>query len=177
MILLYSTVPMSKKRTRVVLTNEEKKKIIRLKEANPAMTFVDIAEKYYTISKRLISNTTVCKIWANREAIMKDLPYGSKAPKTEVSISQETIRRVDEADAAHIPITESYVIEQAQKIVLEHKLDPSLFFFSADWARSIMKGQKDDVSILRSKAKSLASPVKPLEVSSPSRSTTIASLE
>lgn len=168
---------MSKKRTRVVLTNEEKKKIIRLKEANPAMTFVDIAEKYYTISKRLISNTTVCKIWANREAIMKDLPYGSKAPKTEVSISQETIRRVDEADAAHIPITESYVIEQAQKIVLEHKLDPSLFFFSADWARSIMKGQKDDVSILRSKTKSLASPVKPMEVSSPSRSTTIASLE
>lgn len=101
----------------------------------------------------------------------------ARHPRRKVSFIKRRYRRVDEADAAHIPITESYVIEQAQKIVLEHKLDPSLFFFSADWARSIMKGQKDDVSILRSKAKSLASPVKPMEVSSPSRSTTIASLE
>ena len=141
---------MSKRKTRVVLSPEDKKVVIRLKEKNPTQSFADIAEKYYEISKRVISNTTVCKIWANREAIMNNLPYNSKSVNKNISISEETIKRVDEADAAHLPISESFVIEQAQKVVVEHKLDPSLFFFSADWARSILKGQKDDVSILRS---------------------------
>ena len=152
---------MSQKKSRVHLTNEEKKKIINLKETNPTLSLSEIAEKYYIMSKKLVSNTTVSTIWANREAIMNDLPYGSRARKRDVSISQETIRRIDAAEAAHIAITDTYVIEQAQKIVRENKLDPLQYYFSPDWARSIMKGHKDDISILRSNNKSAASQAKP----------------
>ena len=109
---------MPQKRTRTVLSLEEKKKVIKIKEDNPTFTLNEVAEAYYKQSKKVISQTTVGTIWNNRQAIMSGLPYN-------------------------------------MKVVLEHKLDPKLYFFSPAWARGIMHGKVDDKSILKVNQKSI----------------------
>ena len=57
--------------------------------------------------------------------------------------------KVEEARAKEKVITEAFVIEKAWEQVRKHKLDESLYFFSTEWASNILKGQKDDFSILK----------------------------
>ena len=121
---------MPQKRTRTVLSPEEKKVVIRIKTDNPKLKLNDIAEEFYKQTKKVISVTTVCNIWNNRKAIMDGIPYKTKKPAQDVSISQETIKRMEELEALDKPVSQSTIIELAQKVVLEHKLDPSLYFFS-----------------------------------------------
>ena len=146
---------MPQKRTRTVLSLEEKKKVIKIKEDNPTFTLNEVAEAYYKQSKKVISQTTVGTIWNNRQAIMSGLPYNMKGKKQDISISAETMCKIEEAEASHKTVSESLVIELAQKVVLEHKLDPKLYFFSPAWARGIMHGKVDDKSILKVNQKSI----------------------
>lgn len=160
---------MPQKRTRTVLSLEEKKKVIKIKEDNPTFTLNEVAEAYYKQSKKVISQTTVGTIWNNRHAIMNGLPYNLKSKKQDISISLETMRKIDEVEAAQKSVSESMVIELAQKVVLEHKLDPKLYFFSPAWARSIMHGKKDDESILKVNQKHVESdslPILPISLES-----------
>ena len=83
---------MPQKRTRTVLSPEEKKVVIRIKTDNPKLKLNDIAEEFYKQTKKVISVTTVCNIWNNRKAIMDGIPYKTKKPAQDVSISQETIK-------------------------------------------------------------------------------------
>ena len=148
---------MPQKRTRTVLSLEEKKKVIKIKEDNPTFTLNEVAEAYYKQSKKVISQTTVGTIWNNRHAIMNGLPYNLK------------MRKIDEVEAAQKSVSESMVIELAQKVVLEHKLDPKLYFFSPAWARGIMHGKKDDESILKVNQKHIESdslPILPISLES-----------
>ena len=145
---------MPQKRTRTVLSLEEKKVVIRIKTGNPKLKLNDIAEEFYKQTKKVISVTTVCNIWNNRKAIMDGIPYKTKKPAQDVSISQETIKRMEELEALDKPVSQSTIIELAQKVVLEHKLDPSLYFFSPSWAQTILTGKVDDESILKANQKS-----------------------
>ena len=151
---------MPPKRTRVVLPLSEKKRIIQMKEKNPEMSFAGIAEEYYNLTKTVVGVSSIRQFWNNRDAILNDLPYDPKQPRKDISISEEVLRRIEEAVNAHKSVTESFVIEQAQKIVLEHKLNPALYVFSGEWARKILKGNRDDISIVRRKEKEL-SPITP----------------
>ena len=145
---------MPQKRTRTVLSPEEKKVVIRIKTDNPKLKLNDIAEEFYKQTKKVISVTTVCNIWNNRKAIMDGIPYKTKKPTQDVSISQETIKRMEELESLDKPVSQSTIIELAQKVVLEHKLDPSLYFFSPSWAQTILTGKVDDESILKANQKS-----------------------
>lgn len=144
---------MPQKRTRTVLSPEEKKVVIRIKTDNPKLKLNDIAEEFYKQTKKVISVTTVCNIWNNRKAIMDGVPYKTKKPMQDVSISQETIKRMEELEALDKPVSQSTIIELAQKVVLEHKLDPALYFFSPSWAQTILTGKVDDQSILKANQK------------------------
>lgn len=140
---------MPQKRTRTVLSLEEKKKVVKIKEENPTFTLNEVAEAFYKLSKKVVSPTTVGSIWNNRQAIMNGLPYNLKGKKQNISISTETMYKIAEVEASHKEISESTVIELAQKVVLENKLDPKLYFFTPAWAHAIMKGKIDDKSILK----------------------------
>lgn len=144
---------MPQKRTRTVLSPEEKKVVIRIKTDNPKLKLNDIAEEFYKQTKKVISVTTVCNIWNNRKAIMDGVPYKTKKPSQDISISLETIKRMEELEALDKPVSQSTIIELAQKVVLEHKLDPSLYFFSPSWAQAILTGKVDDQSILKANQK------------------------
>ena len=54
-------------------------------------------------------------------------------------------------------VTEAFVIEKAWEQVRKHKLDESLYVFSTSWASNILKGVKDDVSIIKQKDKKSSS--------------------
>lgn len=156
---------MSTRKKRVVLPIEEKQKVLKIKEMHPEMKLSEIVEEYYNQSKQIISVATVQKIWANRESIRKgeDGPNGKS--NSSVSISAETIKRIEMGRAVEMNITESYVIGQAQKVVQEFKLDPNQYYFSADWARDIMKGKVNDTIILKQKSTMASVKIEPVSES------------
>lgn len=130
------------------LSTEQKKLIIKIKEDNPGFSFSDVAEEFYKKTKVVVSVSSVSLYWRNRSAIKSGLPFNLKQPAN-ISISEETILKIEEAEKQGKEISESNVIEFAQKIVLDYKLDPSKYHFSPEWARGICRGHRDDVSILK----------------------------
>lgn len=138
---------MATRKKRVVLSIEEKQKVIKIKEAHPEMKLSDVVEEYYKISKQIISVAAAQKIWSNRDSILKGEDGKTKG---NISVSEETIKRVEEARAAEKEISVSFVIEQAQKVVQEYKLNGDQYYFSPDWAKDIMKGKANDTVILKS---------------------------
>ena len=140
-------MPLARKRN--VLSNQDKKEIIRIKEEHPELKYAEVAEEYYKRSKRNVSTSTISSIINNRDAILNDLPYKSRNGRREISISTEVLYKVEEARAKEKVITEAFVIEKAWEQVRKHKLDESLYFFSTEWVSNILKGQKDDFSILK----------------------------
>ena len=140
---------MSQRKKRIVLSIEEKQRILEIKEENPKMTYSEIVDEFYKLTKKQISESSVQKIWANKENIRLGLDGKNSQPKSEISISKETIERIEEARRAEKPISESFVIAQAQKVVQQNKLNPEKYYFSPAWASNIMKGKIDDKSILK----------------------------
>lgn len=134
----------------MVLSLQEKKEIINIKEMHPEFKIADIAEEYYKRTKKTVSNSTISSILSNRDAIMSNQPYGKKSSKV-FSISTEVTYKVEEARANDKVVTEAFVIEKAWEQVRKHKLDESLYVFSTSWANNILKGIKDDVSIIKQK--------------------------
>ena len=137
-------------RKRVGLSAQEKKEIISIKDAHPELKIADIAEEYYKRTKKTVSNSTISSILSNRDAIMSNQPYGKKSNKV-FSISTEVMYKVEEARANEKMVTEAFVIEKAWEQVRKHKLDESLYVFSTSWASNILKGVKDDISIIKQK--------------------------
>ena len=140
----------------MVLSPHEKKEIITIKENHPEYKIADIAEEYYKRTKKTVSNSTISTILSNRDAIMSNQPYGKKSSKV-FSISTEVMYKVEEARANEKMVTEAFVIEKAWEQVRKHKLDESLYVFSTSWASNILKGVKDDVSIIKQKDKKSSS--------------------
>ena len=140
-------MPPSRKRS--VLSIQDKREIIRIKEEHPELKYAEVAEEYYKRSKKNISTSTISSIINNRDAILSGLPYKARNGRREISISTEVLYKVEEARAKEKVITEAFVIEKAWEQVRKHKLDESLYFFSTEWASNILKGQKDDISILK----------------------------
>lgn len=138
---------MATRKKRVVLSIEEKQKVIKIKEAHPEMKLSDVVEEYYKISKQIISVAAAQKIWSNRDSILKGEDGKTKG---NISVSEETIKRVEEARAAEKEISVSFVIEQAQKVLQEYRLNGDQYYFSPDWAKDIMKGKANDTVILKS---------------------------
>ena len=152
---------MAIRKKRVVLSIEEKKQLIQIKEAHPNMKFNEVIEEFYKINKKIVSVPTAQRIWSNREDILQGHDSTTESSHSNVSISEETIKRVDEARKEEKTISESFVISIAKKVVSENKLNANHYFFSADWARNIMKGKKDDKCILKkSQSKKKESPCK-----------------
>lgn len=128
------------------LTPDQKKLIVQIKEDNMALSYGEVAEEFYKRTKVTVSESSVCLFWKHRDQIKKGMPFLTRQP-VNVSISEETILKVEEAEKQDKEVTESDVLEFAHKVVQESKLDPRQYFFSPEWARGILRGKRDDVSI------------------------------
>ena len=137
---------MSSTPNRKRLTLDQKKLIVQIKEDNMGLSYGEVAEEFYKRTKLTVSESSVCMFWKHRDHIKKGIPYSTRQP-VDVSISEETILKVEEAEKQDKQVTESDVIEFAQKVVRENKLEPSQYFFSPEWARGILRGKRDDVGI------------------------------
>ena len=138
---------MSSNQKRSALTIKEKQMIVEIKENNPELKLKDIKEEFYSKTKRIISDATISKVLRNKESVKRGENISNINP-SDISISKETIQLVDDARNEEKEVSESFVIKQAEKVVRTHKLNPSEYYFSGDWARNILKGKVDDQSIL-----------------------------